>query len=121
VSGLIGGETQNRKGDNFYAQRDLAFGMEYLFAGVNENQLGGMNSSLNDVSEFANTATFGRVNYVYDDRYIIEGQFRYDGSSKFAKGHQWGFFPSGSIGWRVSEESFFQNIGALSFVDLLTS
>ncbi|HEU5147786.1 MAG TPA: SusC/RagA family TonB-linked outer membrane protein, partial [Chryseosolibacter sp.] len=49
VSALAGLETQNRKGDNFYAQRDLAFGMEYLFAGVNENQLGGMNSSLNDV------------------------------------------------------------------------
>lgn len=119
VSALAGLETQNRKGDNFYAQRDLAFGMEYLFAGVNENQLGGMNSSLNDVYEFANSATFGRVNYVYDDRYIVEGQFRYDGSSKFATGHQWGFFPSGSVGWRVSEEPFFQNIAPLSFVDQL--
>ncbi|HEU5148522.1 MAG TPA: SusC/RagA family TonB-linked outer membrane protein, partial [Chryseosolibacter sp.] len=63
--------------------------------------------------------TFGRVNYVYDDRYIVEGQFRYDGSSKFATGHQWGFFPSGSVGWRVSEEPFFQNIAPLSFVDQL--
>ena len=119
VGGLLGFETQTRKGDNFYAQRDLAFGMEYLFAGVNENQLGGMQSNLNDVYQFANTAMFGRVNYTYADRYIAEAQFRYDASSKFAQGHQWGFFPSGSIGWRVSEEPFFKNVSALSFVDQL--
>jgi TonB-linked SusC/RagA family outer membrane protein len=119
VSGLLGVETQTRKGDNFYAQRDLAFGMEYLFAGVNENQLGGMQSSLNDVYQSANSAMIGRVNYSYDERYIAEAQFRYDGSSKFASGHQWGFFPSASVGWRISEESFFESSSALSFVDQL--
>lgn len=119
VSALIGYEAQERKGDNFYAQRDLAFGMEYLFAGINDNQLGGMLSSLDDVYRYANAATFGRLNYTFADKYIVEGQFRYDGSSKFAKGHQWGFFPSASVGWRVSEESFFKNISALSFVDQL--
>lgn len=119
VSGLLGVETQKRTGDNFYAQRDLAFGMEYLFAGTNENQLGGMSSNLNDVYQFANSALFGRVNYTFEDRYIVEGQFRYDGSSKFASGHQWGFFPSASVGWRISEESFFNAVSALSFVDQL--
>lgn len=119
VSALIGYEAQERKGDNFYAQRDLAFGMEYLFAGVNDNQLGGMLSSLDDVYRYTNAATFGRLNYTFADKYIVEGQFRYDGSSKFAEGHQWGFFPSASVGWRVSEESFFKNISALSFVDQL--
>ncbi|WP_276371774.1 TonB-dependent receptor [Chryseolinea sp. H1M3-3] len=119
VSGLVGYETQERKGDNFYAQRDLAFGMEYLFAGVNENQLGGMLSGLGDVYQYANAALFGRLNYTFADRYIVEGQFRYDGSSKFAKGQQWGFFPSASVGWRISEESFFKSSSALAFVDQL--
>lgn len=119
VSGLVGLEAQQRRGDNFYAQRDLAFAMDYLFAGVNENQQGGMSSSLDDVYKFANAATFGRVNYTFGDRYIIEGQYRYDGSSKFAKGHQWGFFPSVSLGWRVSEESFFKQVSALSFISQL--
>ena len=119
VSGLLGWETQKRTGDNFYAQRDLAFGMEYLFAGVDENQLGGMQSGLNDIYELANSALMGRANYTYADRYIAEVQFRYDGSSKFAKGHQWGFFPSASVGWRVSEESFFKSVSSLSFVDHL--
>ncbi len=119
VTGLAGWETQKRTGDNFYAQRDLAFGMEYLFAGIDENQLGGMQSGLNDVYELANSALIGRLNYAYADRYIGEVQFRYDGSSKFAKGHQWGFFPSTSLGWRVSEEPFFKSVSALSFVNQL--
>jgi TonB-linked SusC/RagA family outer membrane protein len=50
---------------------------------------------------------FGRVGYAYTDKYYAEGSFRYDGSSKFAKGNRWGFFPSVSLGWRLSEEPFF--------------
>ncbi|MGM9748125.1 MAG: SusC/RagA family TonB-linked outer membrane protein, partial [Candidatus Cryptobacteroides sp.] len=57
-------------------------------------------------------------NYGYDDRYLIEAQFRYDGSSKFAPGHQWGFFPSVSAGWRISEEPFFKD-SALNFINQL--
>lgn len=51
---------------------------------------------------------FGRANYVYADRYLFEFTARYDGSSKFARGHRWGFFPSVSAGWRISEEAFFE-------------
>lgn len=50
---------------------------------------------------------FGRLNYDYKGRYLFEASARYDGSSRFAPGHKWGFFPSASIGWRVSEEPFF--------------
>jgi TonB-linked SusC/RagA family outer membrane protein len=119
VNGLAGWETQKREGDNFYAQRDLAFATDYLFAGVDEDQLGGMQSGSNDVYELANAALIGRLNYAYASRYIAEVQFRYDGSSKFASGHQWGFFPSASVGWRVSEEPLFKSISALSFIDQL--
>jgi TonB-linked SusC/RagA family outer membrane protein len=52
------------------------------------------------------TSIFGRVGYDYDDRYYGEVSFRYDGSSKFEKDYRWGFFPSLSAGWRVSQESF---------------
>jgi TonB-linked SusC/RagA family outer membrane protein len=119
LSGLIGWETQKKQGDNFYAQRNLAFNMEYLFAGVNESQLGGMNIGNNDLYEEAASALIGRVNYAFANRYILEAQFRYDGSSRFAQGHQWGFFPSASAGWRISEEPFFKSIPALSFVNQL--
>ena len=63
------------------------------------------------------TSVFGRVGYNYKDKYYGDVSFRYDGSSKFAKDHRWGFFPSFSAGWRLSEESFMEdyksNIGDL--------
>ena len=59
---------------------------------------------------------FGRINYGYKDRYLIEANLRADGSSRFAKGHKWGVFPSFSAAWRISEESFMKS---LSFIDNL--
>jgi TonB-linked SusC/RagA family outer membrane protein len=55
---------------------------------------------------------FGRVNYAYDNRYLIEVSARYDGSSKFPKNSQWGFFPSASLGWCISEEPWFKPLVA---------
>ncbi|MDA3854423.1 MAG: TonB-dependent receptor, partial [Bacteroidales bacterium] len=49
---------------------------------------------------------FSRVNYNYDGKYILTGTFRADGSSKFAEGNQWGYFPSAAVAWRLSDESF---------------
>lgn len=119
VGAVVGWEGQKRTGDNFYASRDLAFSMPYLLAGVDDGQIGSMNTGNNDLYELTNEAIIGRVNYSFADRYLIEGQFRYDGSSKFAKGHRWGFFPSVSGGWRVSEEPFFKSISALNFIQNL--
>lgn len=64
------------------------------------------NSSL---EEYALLSYFGRVNYSLKDRYLLEGNLRYDGSSRFADGHRWGLFPSVSAGWRVSEETFWKD------------
>jgi len=52
---------------------------------------------------------FGRANYNYDDKYLLSFTFRADASSKFAKGHRWGYFPSAAIAWRVSSEPFMKN------------
>lgn len=52
---------------------------------------------------------FGRVNYDYAGRYLLEANLRVDGSSKFAKGNRWGYFPSFSAAWRLSEEKFMQS------------
>lgn len=58
-------------------------------------------------SEYALAGFFGRVNYDYKGKYLFEASGRYDGSSRFAEGQRWGFFPSVSGGWRISEEPFF--------------
>ncbi|MCA1744677.1 MAG: SusC/RagA family TonB-linked outer membrane protein, partial [Bacteroidales bacterium] len=52
------------------------------------------------------TSFFGRANYNYSDRYLLSVTFRADGSSKFAPGNQWGYFPSAALAWRLSEEAF---------------
>lgn len=92
--------------NNFSAQRNnfVSPVVDQLFAG-------------NPASQFANGSAWeegrvsyvGRVNYNYSDKYILEGAFRYDGSVKFAPDKRWGFFPSLSAAWRISEEPFFKN------------
>lgn len=64
---------------------------------------------------------FGRVNYACNDRYLFEGNFRYDGSSRFAKGNRWGIFPSFSAGWRLSEESFMEEFDWLNNLKIRAS
>jgi len=49
---------------------------------------------------------FGRANYDYKGKYLVSATFRADGSSKFAEGNRWGYFPSAAVAWRISEESF---------------
>ncbi|MGJ1409865.1 TonB-dependent receptor [Sphingobacterium thalpophilum] len=60
---------------------------------------------------------FGRAGYDFESKYFAEFSFRYDGSSKFSKANRWGFFPSGSLGWRASDEHFMnwykEHIGSL--------
>ena len=62
-------------------------------------------------SDYASRSFFGRVNYVYADKYLFEANLRYDGSSRFASESRWGLFPSFSAGWRIEQESFMKNSG----------
>ena len=61
-------------------------------------------------NEYALLGIFGRINYDYKSRYLFEVSGRYDGTSRFASGSRWGFYPSAAAGWRSSEESFFQPV-----------
>lgn len=68
--------------------------------------------------EYSNSllSFFGRFNYNYSDRYLVTANIRRDGSSNFGTGHRWGIFPSVSLAWRFTEESF-MNIGKLKWMD----
>lgn len=59
--------------------------------------------------ESTNISYLSRLNYNYDEKYLIEGGFRYNGSYRYAPEHRWGFFPVLSAGWRISEEPFIKN------------
>jgi TonB-linked SusC/RagA family outer membrane protein len=70
----------------------------------------GLITAGDDFSEYAIFGAFYRLNYAFKDRYLFETSGRYDGSSKFPEDNRFGFFPSFSVGWRISEESFMENI-----------
>ncbi len=69
-----------------------------------------MNYVYTDYREIAKASFFGKLNYSFDNRYLFEATVRSDGSSKFAPGHQWGFFPSASIGWNIHNERFMKKL-----------
>lgn len=62
------------------------------------------------ITEWAVRGMFFRANYIYDDKYILEVNGRYDGTSRFPKKDRFGFFPSGSVAWVVSNEKFMENL-----------
>ncbi|SFC00642.1 TonB-linked outer membrane protein, SusC/RagA family [Parapedobacter composti] len=74
--------------------------------------------SRTDYSRSALLSFFGRANYAYDNRYLATINFRTDGSSKFRKANRWGYFPSFSLAWRLSEEQFIKPIEAISDLKL---
>ncbi|MCE2617601.1 SusC/RagA family TonB-linked outer membrane protein [Phocaeicola oris] len=89
---------------------------------LDTNKYGMLDTSISDMSTLTNMdyiwgtdtgyrfrSYFGRVNYAFQSKYLLEGDFRYDGSSRFAPDKRWGFFPSVSVGWRITEENFAKN------------
>ncbi len=84
------------------------------------NGLGTPSNAVPTGGLYSNTlkSFFGRLDYNFDDKYLLSGTIRRDGSSFFAPGHQWGTFPSATIGWRVSKESFMKNITWLNDLKL---
>lgn len=108
VTALLLYEESNSKVDNFSAQREFSLDIPYLFAGDLNNQRGYMDG--NGLSQIVTKGIVGRIGYDYKAKYIVDFSFRQDGSSKFVNSHQWGFFPAASVGWRLSEEPFMQQL-----------
>ena len=107
-NGTLVWETQKSGVDNYGGQKNLTLPIPYLFAGVSTNQQVLM--STGNISDRSNLGLIGNFHYDYANKYLADIGFRYDGSSMFAPGSQWGFFPSISGGWRISEESFFKDV-----------
>lgn len=110
LSGVIGFnyETMRLKNISAYGENLSSTSLDD-FNLVGQNSEGqvitGVDGSQN---AYALAGFFGRINYDYAGRYLFEVSGRYDGTSRFAQGSRWGLFPSGSIGWRISEEPFFK-------------
>lgn len=111
IGALVLWEFNNDRTDILKAYRQFTVGaIDQIDAGDKTNMNNGGTARVS-----AHAGLVGRVNYAYDNRYLAEVSFRYDGSYKFAPDNRWGFFPAVSLGWRVSEEAFFKE--ALPMVD----
>jgi TonB-linked SusC/RagA family outer membrane protein len=104
---MVGASMETFLSRNLSAFRDDFTFPQYqvLNAGSEENM---QNSGT--ASEWALQSYFGRFNYDFKSRYLLEAIARYDGSSRFSAGNKYGFFPSFLAGWRISEEDFMKNI-----------
>lgn len=118
VNALVGASAEKSDGYQFDATK-TDFPNNDLRALGAGNTLGAINGKFND--PYSLVSQFGRVNYSYDSKYLFQANIRRDGSSVFAPGRQYGVYPSFSAGWRVSEESFFQNVKAISNLKLRAS
>lgn len=117
VSALLGYEQMTFKYNDFSTNK----------LGLSEPSVGDLNAAVEPYSsggyrtEYASRSFFGRATYAYDGRYLFEANLRYDGSSRFAPEHRWGFFPSFSAAWRLSEEPWMKNIKGLENLKLRAS
>ncbi|SFU67866.1 TonB-linked outer membrane protein, SusC/RagA family [Porphyromonadaceae bacterium KHP3R9] len=107
--------TSNGKNINGRAEQLLSRSIDQIYNASGDTQRRWFNGS---ESEFARASWIGRLNYNYADKYIAEFSFRYDGNYKFAPDKRWGFFPSFSAAWRLSEENFMKDIDWLSNLKL---
>ena len=100
---------------NVYAQYQHTFGAHNIdiMAGAEESHYHRSGFSFgNGVDPYTGDTVsyFGRLNYTLLDRYMLTATFRADGSSRFAKGHKWGYFPSVALAWRINDEKFMKNL-----------
>lgn len=103
ISAVVGYAAQKNSNRGFGASRlDVPFGTDAINAGPTTQQ-----STNGSLQENALVSMFGRVMYSYDSKYLFSASVRRDGSSRFAPGHQFGVFPSVSVGWNVMNENFF--------------
>ena len=109
LSALIGYTTQKHTRKNM-------FGEARGFANDNITTLnaGNMYALTSDESQYSMISYLGRINYEYNNKYLLTATFRADGSSRFGMNKKWGTFPSLSVGWKVSEETFMENIKQIS-------
>lgn len=110
ISAMVAFETLSDNNEWFDAsRRDYEFAIDYLYAGPSLNQ-----NNSGTATEGGRVGLISRINYDYKGKYLVELNSRYDASAKFPKETRWGFFPSASVGWRISEEDFIKD--KLSFL-----
>ena len=106
---VLGGfQSELQKTRSFWASRDEIYSKNSLSL----NTTGGKNDDVGgDYQHWSTAGFFGRVNYNYDSKYLLEVNARYDGSSRFLRDQRWNLFTSASVGWNIAKEGFWKKLG----------
>jgi TonB-dependent starch-binding outer membrane protein SusC len=121
--GILVGATRERfKGDYLWVYRRdyISTAIDQPFAGGPTQLISGGNDNNNTFNR-ARLGYYGRINYNFKEKYLVEFLWRRDGSSFFPKAHRFGFFPGLLVGWNISNEGFFSPISFISYLKLRAS
>jgi len=117
-TGLIGYTTQRQHGGgNYVRSRDYPNNLVYTLNAVSNIIYQGNSEE----TEWSLISYLGRINYNFKNRYYVTASLRSDGSSRFGRDNKYGFFPSGALAWRISDEDFLKDLSFLSDMKLRTS
>ncbi|MDR1368839.1 MAG: TonB-dependent receptor [Dysgonamonadaceae bacterium] len=118
IGAVAGMEFTKAESENFYARKDGLILEDrdygYLSAATGDN----IKDATGSGDEYALLSYFGKANYSYDYRYLLSATIRRDGSSKFGADNRWATFPAFSLGWRIKNESFMDDVDFLSDLKL---
>ncbi|WP_143310531.1 SusC/RagA family TonB-linked outer membrane protein [Chitinophaga vietnamensis] len=116
-SAILGTQAESYQLKNMSAQKSdpPKSGLNEVDAGTSNVQASG------NTTEWSMLSYFGRVNYNYREKYLLEGNLRADASSRFRQGNRWGYFPSVSVGWAMEKENFIKRLPAISQLKLRAS
>ncbi|MDF1550870.1 MAG: SusC/RagA family TonB-linked outer membrane protein, partial [Bacteroidales bacterium] len=112
---MLGQEAQESKWEGMSGSRKVFISndIQELNAGDSETAGNGGYKGSSAIESY-----FGRAVFNFLDRYMLTSTFRYDGSSKFADGNKWGFFPSFAVAWKINKENFMSNVDFISNLKL---
>jgi len=109
--------TQSHSESPYFQEQGLSSNL----LGINGVPTAATPQNSNYIVDYKLISFFGRANYNLNDRYLIAASVRHDGSSRFGPGNQWGTFPSVSLAWRISQESFLKDVSFLNDLKIRAS
>lgn len=118
VKALVGSEAKQVYNRGFTAGRSNYYSINPNFWTLNTGDPSTQSNSGGSPTQLALYSLFGRVDYNYDDKYLLSGTIRRDGASVFDKDHRYGNFPSVTLGWRLSRESFMSTVSWINDLKL---
>ncbi|WP_214072999.1 TonB-dependent receptor [Mucilaginibacter sp. dw_454] len=113
IGALIGNSLQGTTND-----QTIANGTNYPNDSFTQLSSAASTTSSGYATSYKLSSFFARANYNYDGKYYVDGSIRADGSSRFGANHQWGYFPSAGVAWRIKKEDFLNDFSAISDLKL---